>query len=789
MAHTPIRRIYLISHTHTDLGFTDHADVLRLHHRDILDRALDACEETFDAPEGTQHRWTCEVTATTLDYLRHTTPANVDRFVALHRAGRIAVAALRHHWTPLATKPLAARTLTDIDHLRDDFGINVRSAMQCDVNGLAWFWNELLLARGVDFLSMHQNPHRGYWGEHLPSVWHWQNRSGGQMLVHQGEHYGVGGFLRLSRPGEADRDGLMDIIERHTASEHWPADFSVINVTNAANGDNAFPDPWLTTAVQQWNEREAILMEIITIDRLGEIMRDLTDLPVQRGEWMDSWGDGVASTPLETAAARTAERLLPTIERLGRADPRLVDELVDTLALYDEHTWGAHSAATAPDNLFATMQRTAKSNHAYRALALAMRLVATGSRQHARPLADTVEGDHRFDQYSHATLGADEHAYWVANPSDVSLSVDWPVPFDRGAGPQISIPQAYGADAFFPGFGDDGWTDAMQDKRPSGEYRLQAELPPRTVTVVRPVKADAYDCAAGPDWIENGAYRVTLCARTGGLRSWLDKATGAELLAEGVPIMGPQVQVMRAGFGRRDIFLAPYWERRETPMGWNQADLFEDDTATVTIDAGAVGPAGAAIRARIAFATGVVVETLFTLAPGQHAVHVTARQRAIGIERAFSINWPLAFADAPTRLWIDTGDGLVDALADHLPVSSTRWQCAHRGIAFEHPGGAMTTVAAPDTPLFQPGGPWTKEPFTPPRSAVHGCFWAVNTHWDTNFAVRVDDVAIARYTLGHLPSGGRDAAMAQLERHTTLPVIVRAPDAAPRPVKGGEFTM
>ena len=517
-----IKKIYLLSQTHTDLGYTDHLAAVLLHHRDILDQALDVCEATHDAPEGTQHRWTCEVTSTTLDYLRNTTPRNVERFQALHNAGRISVGALRFHWTPLVSRPLAVQTLKDIDALRDEFDITVTSAMQCDVNGLAWFWNDLLVEKGVEFLITQQNPHRGYWGRRVPSAWFWENRSGGRMLVLQGEHYGLGGsFLRLSRKGEQDKSELRKILSRHGQSDCWPFDFSVLTVTNAANGDNVFPDRFLSEAVQDWNAREGVPIEIVTLDRLAEIIRVRSSgLPTYKGEWMDSWCDGVASTPLETAAARTAERLLPVIEAMDGGEGPVFRDLVDTLALYDEHTWGAHSASTAPDNIFAAAQRTQKSNHAYRAFALALRQTAVVSRRRAARLGTPVEGDPGFDQFSHPTRAADEQAYLVANPADVMIEMDIPVPTDRGAGPQISIPQASGSNEFFPGFGEDGWTDALQDRSPDGRHRIRARLAPGAASVVRPVLAGRTECSAGPGWIENAFTRLEFCPgyrRTGAM--------------------------------------------------------------------------------------------------------------------------------------------------------------------------------------------------------------------------------------------------------------------------------
>ena len=590
-----IKKIYLLSQTHTDLGYTDHPAAVLLHHRDILDQALDVCEATFDQPEGAQHRWTCEVTSTTLDYLHNTTARNVERFQVLHNAGRIAVGALRYHWTPLVSKPLAIQTLKDVEALREEFGISVTSAMQCDVNGLAWFWNDLLVERGIDFLVTQQNPHRGYWGERVPSAWFWENRSGGRMLVLQGEHYGVGGgYLRLSRKGEQDKEELKRILERHDRSECWPFDFSVITVTNAANGDNVFPDLHLSEAVRDWNDREAPPMEIITLDRLAEIVRERSSgLQTFSGEWMDSWCDGVASSPLETAAARTAERLLPVIEAIGGDDDPVFRDLVDALALYDEHTWGAHSAGTAPDNIFAAAQRTQNSNHAYRAFALALRQLAVVSRRRAAGLGAPVEGDPGFDQYSHPTLTADEQAYLVANPSDASLDLDIPVPVDRGAGPQFSIPQASASNEFFPGFGDDGWTDAQQSRAPDGRHRIRARLAPGAAAIVRPVPAEPTECNAGNGWIENAFARLETCPETGGLARWLDKTSGREV--EVGPTLAPLVQLMRPGCTRRQIFQAPYWERSEQPMGWNRDDLFVDDAARVVSGAPSMGASGAAL--------------------------------------------------------------------------------------------------------------------------------------------------------------------------------------------------
>ena len=767
-----IKKIYLLSQTHTDLGYTDHPAAVLLHHRDILDQALEVCEATLDAPEGAQHKWTCEVTSTTLDYLRNTTPRNVERFQVLHHADRISVGALRFHWTPLVSKPLAVETLKDIDALRDEFDITVTSAMQCDVNGLAWFWNDLLVERGVDFLITQQNPHRGYWGRRVPSAWFWENRTGGRMLVLQGEHYGRGGsFLRLSRKGEQDRVELQKILSRHVQSDCWPFDFSVLTVTNAANGDNVFPDRHLSEAVQDWNAREEVPIEIVTLDRLAEIIgAHSAGLPSYRGEWMDSWCDGVASTPLETAAARTAERMLPVIESLGGGDAPEFRDLVDTLALYDEHTWGAHSASTAPDNIFTIAQHTRKSDHAYRAFALALRQVAVASRRRAARLGAPVEGDPGFDQFSHPTQAADEQAYLVANPGGVTIDVDIPVPTDRGAGPQISIPQAWGNNEFFPGFGEDGWTDALQDRSPDGQHRIRARLAPGAAAIVRPILAGRTECNAGPGWIENACARLEFCPDTGGLARWADKSTGRELICR--PTLVPQVQLLRRRFNRRQIFQAPYWERSDTPMGWNQDDLFVEDTSIVTSGEPSIDASGATCSMRFEFGSGICIDSAWRLSGLSARPQLTAIQHVRGLERAFSIGWPMSVPGHDGRILLDTGDGWIDCAAGHVPSSCLGWQCMQGGLALaEHPD-LHIVVASPDVPLFQPGGPRYRFPHDDPGDIHGGSFWTANNHWDTNFPVRAFNPAPFRLSMSLT---GAAQAEAELRAMTAPHVVVRTP--------------
>ena len=46
-----IETLYVVNHSHTDIGFTDHQDVCFRHHSEYIEQALNLCEATANYPE------------------------------------------------------------------------------------------------------------------------------------------------------------------------------------------------------------------------------------------------------------------------------------------------------------------------------------------------------------------------------------------------------------------------------------------------------------------------------------------------------------------------------------------------------------------------------------------------------------------------------------------------------------------------------------------------------------------------------------------------------------------
>ncbi len=185
----PIRTLYVANHSHTDIGFTDFQDLCFRQHTEFTEEALDLCEATADYPEEARYRWVCEVTGTTEQYLRHATPEQRNRFRHWHERGAIDMGGMQYNLRPMLNVEQMHRSLYPVRRLREEHGLTIRTAMQCDVNGISWMFADLLPEIGVDFLTMAVNPIRGSTPKPVPAAFWWEGPAGGRILVWNGYHY------------------------------------------------------------------------------------------------------------------------------------------------------------------------------------------------------------------------------------------------------------------------------------------------------------------------------------------------------------------------------------------------------------------------------------------------------------------------------------------------------------------------------------------------------------------------------------------------------------------------
>ncbi|MFO1522222.1 MAG: hypothetical protein U1G05_09330 [Kiritimatiellia bacterium] len=198
-----IKELLVVHHSHMDVGYTHPQPVVWAIHDRCIDEAIDLCERTAEHPEGSQCKWTCEVTNVVLHWLETAPPRQVERLRALVAAGRIAIAPMLCHWTALHPEDLLRESLQPMLRLREVLGARFSAAMQTDVNGVPWSTPDLLLDAGVGNLMMSINIHMGGFPLSRPLIFRWRTPGGREMTVYSGEHYNA--FGREAGPGPARR--------------------------------------------------------------------------------------------------------------------------------------------------------------------------------------------------------------------------------------------------------------------------------------------------------------------------------------------------------------------------------------------------------------------------------------------------------------------------------------------------------------------------------------------------------------------------------------------------------
>lgn len=787
--------LYLVNHTHTDFGYTDYPGTLYRLHRSIIDRAIEVCEAHADLPPEARFRWTCEVAEITLDWLRHAPPAQIDRFRRLHEAGLIGVAGMPVHWTPLVSPALAERSLDRVRVLRGEYGLTVRTAWQCDVNGLGWFWTDLLLDAGIDRLVVASNPHRGIPDTVAPRLFGWRTPSGRSLPTLHGWHYTYGSnSLRFSEDSlDAAQASVDRIMARPGAIAAWPHEVMIAQVTNKASPDNGYPTDSLSDFVMRWNgEGRHPRLEIATLDQaMDRLLRAAGPLPELTGDWPDYWADGVASTAFETTIARTGERVVPVTDMLaaiaGREDDAAQTDAVQSLSLYDEHTWGAYSSTTMPDAPFARFQWSWKTHRAHDGFAAALEAATTAARDRARSVTGgEVENDWMIRLGDAPPIPIEAQSYYVFNPTPVARRIRWPVPRDYGGASPASILHGWLTEEFLPGM-----NVQRQRHLPSATHVIDVDLPPFGEAVVRPVPAEgAATGEAGATWIANDRWRLELDPATGAAICLTDRARGSD-----VPLGPRGLGTMlyetpeETSRGRAAIFgtgdgSSNDWTRLETIVWPATPTAFRRAPATeVALSAPRLTLLGPEIDVHLAWPQGDRARLTWRLPAGGPGIDLTAtiHKTPVTAPEAFFVDFSLGGA-APA-IDLDIGDVTIDA-GDVLPDACLTWAAVQRHATLST-DAATLVVASPDAPLVHPFGAQTETAGRRVLADAALGFWVVNNHWDVNFAASQSGTIPFRFHLLPMAAPDRAASTAFAQASTTPPVIVRtgaAPERAAAPL-------
>jgi hypothetical protein len=401
IALKPVRHwtIYLLSHSHVDIGYTNVQTEIEKLHWKFTDEALEICRKTADYPAGAKFKWNSEVLWAVDSYLKQATPEKRTQFAAAVRSGQVHLDALYGNELTGLCRPEELFRLTDCARrMERRFGVPIDAAMISDVPGYTWGIVPALAQSGVRYFSVGSNHvHRigrtiEEWGD---KPFYWVSPSGQERILIWVAGKGYSWFHLNGRIKGVKPEKFFEYLGQ---LEEAGFPYDLLKLRYSIDGDNGPPDPELPDYVKRWNE--TYVWPKMAIGTTREVMQELErrygdKIPTARGDFTPYWEDGAGSSARETALARNAsERLVQAETLFALRDPAKFPvegfyQAWRKVLLYNEHTWGAHCSISQPESDFTKAQWKIKQSFALEGNAQSQKLLAdaTGKGQPASTVA------------------------------------------------------------------------------------------------------------------------------------------------------------------------------------------------------------------------------------------------------------------------------------------------------------------------------------------------------------------------------------------------------------------
>jgi len=405
-----VRTIYFVHHTHLDVGYThDQPIVWDLHER-FIDEAIENADRSSDSDTDGAFRWTMENTSVLARWLQHASSKQLDRFIALERAGRIEVTGMFANTTPLCDTDQLIESFQRLANLRDEYGFTIRHAMNNDVNGQNWPLVDVLLDVGIEGFSMAINDHFGAAPFDRPNAFWWAGPSGRKILAWNGWIYSAGLHFGIGRDAVDFETNWWPRIERQLEEKEFPLSSLMVQSFHPFK-DNGSAYMEFSRFIDRWNEqgKEPRLRFATPQMWWASIEEEAHVLPTYHGDWTDYWNFGCISSAREQSVHQTSRVRLRAADALaaatiGSSDASATGRLAlsldryrqsawDHLNLWTEHSWGADNSIRLPDSEDVAAQWNHAAHHVYEARSLSFLLQRDGLAALAQQVVRTEPTD------------------------------------------------------------------------------------------------------------------------------------------------------------------------------------------------------------------------------------------------------------------------------------------------------------------------------------------------------------------------------------------------------------
>lgn len=357
-----IDTIFLITHSHNDIGYTDiQPNILKLQ-TDNLSEALLLIKASRDYPDGSRYKWNSEINWPLEIFLEKASVLEKNQMIYEIRQGNIGVNGTYCNQMTGNCKAEELMRLTETCRkFRDLYGIQIKSAMISDIPGLSWSMVSALHQSGIRYLSSGPNPFdRIGWSTHAfgDKPFYWISQSGKEKILVWVAGKGYSMFHQNStiEAFSTFPDKLFNYINLLNDSSY---PYNMLQLRVALYSDNGPNDSTLSNYVRKWNEYYLKpKLVIATTDEMFQAFerRYADSIPYYSGDYTPYWEDGALSTAYELGLNRNNSEKLNQLEiAYCVLDPaaynnELFYKAWKNIALFSEHTWGAFNSISDPDN-------------------------------------------------------------------------------------------------------------------------------------------------------------------------------------------------------------------------------------------------------------------------------------------------------------------------------------------------------------------------------------------------------------------------------------------------------
>ncbi len=384
-------KIFVIHHSHTDIGYTDMQSVIQDNHFDYIRQAINIIEE------DNSFLWTLENFWQVENFSNSASETEYVKFIKYIKTGNIIITANYLNMTDLIDYEIYNKKIKEFSDFANLIKVTSQSALTCDVNGYKKDYMRALLNNGINNLMTSVHPHHGVAPTFKVNNPYYIEVDSKRLLVWNNQHYLYGNDLGIvpktlfsytikdefNEPlGTYNNDEELRIsttrIKRFIKSlredETYKYDFVPILVSGQRI-DNAAPNKDIISRIKDLNlqlEDDSIQLEFASLDDIFQKIKLDKTIPVYKGEFPDFWVDGIISTPKVTKLFLQVQRDYIDFIKFSNTDKYHVElsKIEQLLLLYGEHTWGHSDSVKNPYNDFVYNIQVIKENYVYQAYKL-----------------------------------------------------------------------------------------------------------------------------------------------------------------------------------------------------------------------------------------------------------------------------------------------------------------------------------------------------------------------------------------------------------------------------------